>query len=200
MRAREVAVSALVGGAMALSGMGVATADSPAVAPATVSQTYSCSVIGTTQTGTATVMGKAVIVTSTTGVKSISLTGVVFSITNSFGLTATVNTIKIHLLDPNKISAPYILNSAKAGTTPPGWTAGHDTTGTFLLFSGSTTFASGTTKRTAALRARYRDKGPRGTVIAFHPGNVTFSVTSPVVGSASCTPSGTLTTIASVTE
>jgi hypothetical protein len=176
-------------------------AASPDVSFASVSQTYHCK-IGTiiTQNVTATVSGKAAIVTSKTNVKTVHLSAVVFKFTNSFGTTATISNVKMSVPDPNVTSAPYIANSAHAGTTPAGWTAGHDSTGAYLFFAGSATIANGATESSAALRATYKDKGPAGTAIAFHPGAISFMVTAPVSDPATCTATAPIKTIASVTE
>ena len=189
---RSIAVSvSLVGVGLTAS---VASA-TPAVAAA--SQGYSCSTPVGTQSGTATVAGKATLNATT---KVISLSGVKVSIKNTFGVTVSGNNVKIVVPDPNTTSAPYVANSAKVATTPAGWTAGHATSGIFALHAGNVTFASGSTLSNAALSARYKDKGPKGTVVKFTPGPISFNLTSPISGTVTCTPTAPIVTIASVTE
>lgn len=202
MRVKMIAAASLVGGALTLSGTTTAFADSaptPDISFGTVSQPYVCHVGIISKNVLATVTGKAAIVTSGT-VKTIHLTGVIFSFTNSFGVSATLNSIKAYVPYPNNTSAPYIAKSAKAGTTPAGWTAASDTTGVYLSFPGSTTVPNGAKESTAPLKANYKDNGPAGTVIAFHPGNITFKLTAPTTGTATCKPGSPLNTITSVTE
>lgn len=191
-KVRSIAVS------MTMVGVGLTAAlTGAAPAGAASTQAYSCSTPIGTESGTATISGKAVLNATT---KVITLSAVKFSIKNTFGLTISGNNIKVSVPDPNTTSAPYITGSAKVATTPAGWTAGHGTTGLFALHKGTLTFANGSTISNAALSGRYKDKGPKGTVISFKPGTVSFNLTSPISGTVTCTPSGTVVTFASVTE
>lgn len=190
---------ASLGATVALAGtavMGVAA--TPAWA-GTISQPYSCSTTIGPLSETVSITGTATINKTT---KVISLSGVVFTVNNTSGYSLTVNHVKLNVADPNKTSAPYKAGSAKVGTTPPGWTAGHGSTGAFALFAGSTTIANGATVSNAPLSAKYTDAGPAGTKISFKPGKVSFNLTSPSIaaGPVSCTPSAPVGTIASVTE
>ncbi len=170
---------------------------SPAGA-STVSQTYSCTTPAGTQTPTATIVGTA---TKTT--TQISLAGVKFTVKNTFPAPIVIKNIKVRVPDPNNTSAPYINLSAKVLTTPAGWTAGHDLTpvkDVFALHAGSISLAANASTTTAALSAKYTIKGPKGTVISFVGGTITFTVVSPIAGIATCTPSGTKKVFATVTE
>jgi hypothetical protein len=192
-KARSVVGSiALAGTSLAWVAVGAAPAGA-----SSQTQAYSCSTPIGTQSSNVTVAGSASINTTT---KKISLTGVKFTITNTFGVTFSANNVKISIPDPNKTSAPYVAGSAKVATSPAGWTAGHDSTGVFALHSGTITVANGQTVSNAALSAKYSDKGPAGKVIKFHPGTVSFSLTSPITGSVTCHPTAPVITIASVTE
>jgi hypothetical protein len=192
MRIRMIASAALVGGALATSGIiGVTPAG------ASVTQGYTCSAIdGVKPAVNATVTAKATINKIT---KVISLSDVVFKLKNSFGVTATINDIKFYVNDPNNTSAPYVSGSAAAAATPAGWVAGHDT-GLYVLYSGSQTFKALATLTTAALSASYSDLGPTKTVIKYTVGTLTFNLTSPVTATVTCTPKTPEKTIAQVTE
>jgi hypothetical protein len=166
-----------------------------ASASTNVSAAYSCSIAGTTEAVTISVTGTATKTATTVNVKN-----VVFTVTNSFGITATISNIKVHVLDPNKTSAPFKAGSAHVAKTPAGWTAGHDSTGAFALFKGSTTIANGATVSNAALGAGYTNAGPTGTKISFKPAKVSFNVTSPITATVTCTPTKPVPVFASVTE
>ena len=192
MRIRMIAGAALVGGAMATSGlMGLAPAG------ASVTQGYKCSSIdGVTPSVNATVTAKATINKTT---KVITLSGVVFKLHNTFGVSATINTIKFYVNDPNTTSAPYVAGSANVAATPAGWTAGHDT-GLYELYPGSQSFKALATLTTAALGATYSDVGPVRTVIKFTVGSVSFNLTAPVQATVTCTPKAPEKVLAQVTE
>jgi hypothetical protein len=166
----------------------------PASATQHITQSYTCSPGGA---ASITIVGTA---TETETNETISLTGVKFTVTNSFGVTITAKNIQVNVPDPNNTSAPYIAGSAAVATTPPGWTAGHGTGGIFALHAGNITLANGATLSNAALRAKYKDKGPVGTVIKWVGGTVTLQVISPIVASVTCTPNAPLMTVTSVTE
>jgi hypothetical protein len=192
MRIRMIAGAAIVGGALATSGfIGLEPAG------ASVSQGYKCSSIsGVTPSFSATITAKATINRTT---KVITLSGVVFKLHNTFGVTATINNIKFEVLDPNNTSAPYIAGSANVAATPAGWTAGHDS-GLYELYAGSQTFKALSTLTTAALGATYSDNGPSLTSIKFKAGLLTFNLTSPTQASVTCTPKTPEATMASVIE
>ena len=192
MRIRMIAGAAVVGGALATSGLiGLAPAG------ATVSQGYKCtSIDGVTPSFSASITGKATINRTT---KVITLSGVVFKLHNTFATTATINNIKFEVLDPNNTSAPYIAGSANAASTPAGWTAGHDT-GLYELYAGTQTFKALSTLTTAALGATYSDNGPSLTSIKFKAGVLTFNLTAPAQASVTCTPKTPEGTIAQVVE
>jgi hypothetical protein len=184
-------------GALTAAGVGIAVlATSVPVASAaqTITQVYSCSSSLGTLPASVTVTGKAAENSTSTKIK---LTNVVFKVSNTFGQTVTVNSIKVSVPDPNNTSAPYVAGSAAVAATPPGWTAGHDTTGAFAFFAGSKTVVANGTVANAALKATYKDKGPAGTVINFVPGQISFNVTAPTSTTATCTPTspGTFATV-----
>jgi hypothetical protein len=193
MRIKMLASAAVVGGALATSGIlgGIAPAG------ATVTQNFKCTAIGpVTPSFNASVTALATINKTT---KVITLKSVVFTIHNTFGVSATINSIKFEVNDPNANSAPYVTGSVKAATLPAGWTAGHDT-GIFVEHAASETFKALATLKTAALSANYTDVGPVGTVINFTAGDLTFNITSPVTQSETCTPSTPEKIMAHVTE
>jgi hypothetical protein len=185
-------VGAVVLSATALMGLGV-----PPAAASTINQSYFCNAGFETFTETNSVTGTARLNATT---KVISVNGVVFTFINNTITAFTGNGLKMYVPDPNKTSAPYKTASAKAGTTPPGWTAGHDATGVFALFAGSFSIAPGGKMTNAPLSASYIDKGPKGTKISFKPGRITFKQTSPISGTVSCTPNSPVGIFASVTE
>ena len=191
MRIKLIAGAAVVGG-LATSGI-----IGPAPAGASVTQGYTCSSIdGVKPSVNAAVTAKATINKTT---KVIALSGVVFKLHNTFGVSATINDIKFYVNDPNTTSAPYVSGSGAAATSPAGWTAGHDT-GLFVVYSGSQTFKALSTLTTAALGASYSDLGPAKTVIKFTVGSVSFNLTAPVQASVTCTPKTPEKVIAQVTE
>jgi hypothetical protein len=175
----------------------LASAVPAASAAPTITQAYSCVTSLGTLPSTVTVTGKAAENASST---LINLKNVVFKVKNTFGQSVTVDHVKVSVADPNATSAPYVTNSAGVGATPPGWTAGHDATGAFALFAGSKTVANGAAVANAPLKARYKDKGPAGTVITFMPGHISFNVTAPITTSATCTPTPPVGPIATVME
>jgi hypothetical protein len=193
MRIRMIAGAAVVGGALATSGvMGLVPAG------ASVSQGYKCSSIGgVTPSISATVTAKATINKTT---KVITLSGVVFKLHNTFGVSATIQNITFVVNDPNTTSAPYVAGSANVAATPAGWTAGHTATGLFENFAGSQSFKALATLTTAALGAQYTDAGPVRTVIKFTTGTVSFDLTSPVQATVTCTPKTPLKVLAQVSE
>jgi hypothetical protein len=192
MRIRMIAGAAVAGGALATSGLiGLAPAG------ASVTQGYKCSSIdGVTPSVNATVTAKATINKTT---KVITLSGVVFKLHNTFGVSATINNIKFYVNDPNNTSAPYVAGSANVAAAPVGWTAGHDS-GLYELFTGSQSFKALATLTTAALGATYSDLGPAKTVIKFTTGTVSFDLTSPVQATVTCTPKTPLKVLAQATE
>jgi hypothetical protein len=173
-----------------------ALATQPGVSPVsqTVTQPYHC----TTPLGdadlSATVTGKAVIKGS-----KISLKAVKYSVTNSVGLSLTIDHVMVWTPDPGKKAAKYVDGSVKVGKKPAGWKAGHDSSGVFASFPGSQTVANGDDITTAPLSAKYKAKGASGTVVDFVAGDVTLHVSSPLSGTVSCTPDPA-ETFASVTE
>jgi hypothetical protein len=187
-------------GALAGAGAGIAmlVASVPAASAATaVTQPYTCNAGGATVQASATVTGKAAENSTSTAIK---LTNVVFKVTNTFGVgTVTVNHIKVSVPDPNTTSAPYVANSVAVAASPAGWTAGHDATGAFASFAGSKTVPTNGTVANAALKAKYKDKGPVGTVINYVPGQISFNITSPITATATCTATAPMT-FATVTE
>jgi hypothetical protein len=187
-----IAGAAVVGGALATSGViGLSPAG------ATVNQPLVCSSIdGVTPSITAAVQAKATLNKTT---KVITLSGVEFSMRNTFGISATISDIKFELNDPNNTSAPYVANSAAVAATPAGWTAGHDTE-LFEQFAGSQTFKAFAVLSTAKLSASYTDLGPAKTVIKFTMSPVTFTLDSPVQASVTCTPKTPEQVIAKVSE
>ncbi len=186
-----------VGFAAAAMAITPALSVAPAGASPDVSAGYSCSTPIGTESANVTVVGTASVANGIIGLKNVK-----FTITDNLGFSLTIDNVKVHVPDPNKVSAPYRAHSAKVGSAPAGWTAGHDTHGLFALHSASITVANGMTVSNAALSGKYTDKGPAGTVIAFKPGLVSFKVTSPITisGSATCTPTTPVPKIASVTE
>jgi hypothetical protein len=169
----------------------------PAVSAApTVTQSYTCTAGPITLPATAKVTGIA----AKSGTK-INLKNVVFQVTNPTTMSLTVKSIKVSVPDPSATHAPYIAGSARAAHSPAGWTAGHDASGAFAFafFAGSQTISGGATVANAALSASYTNKGPARTVIKFVPGAVSFIVTRPAIGQATCTPNGPMT-FAMVTE
>jgi hypothetical protein len=166
-----------------------------AASPASVSAKYSCTTPLGPLTTSASITGSAAIASG-----KIELTGVVFKVKNSFGTNATIKDVRIIVPNPSKTVAPYISGSAKAASTPPGWTAGQSSAGLFALYKGSLTVDNGATISNAELSASYTVKGPKGTVIAFEPGKVTFFLTNPFSSKVSCTPTKPVPTIAKVTE
>ncbi|HXX90220.1 MAG TPA: hypothetical protein VEI83_08365 [Acidimicrobiales bacterium] len=193
MRMKMLAGALVVGGVLAMSGVvGVAPAG------ATTTQGYSCSAIdGVKPAVNATVTAKATIDKTT---KVISLTGVVFKLRNTFGVTATIDDIRFYVNDPNSTSAPYVAGSAAAAGVPAGWAAGHDSSGLYVVYAGSQTFKSLATLTTAALSAGYSDLGPAKTAIKFTVGTITFDVTAPVQAPVTCTPKTPEKVITQVTE
>jgi hypothetical protein len=192
-------------------GLGVAVAASlvvAAVAPAAsarpavthqvrpaITQSYTCSTPIGDISLSGTVTGKASIKSGT-----ISLKKVVYAINNSVGFDLVVDHVKISTPDPSKSSAPYKKGSATTAKKPKGWKAGHDKVGIFASHAKSMTILNGQDVTSAALSAKYTVKGEPGTVIEFHPGDVTFHVTSPVEGDVTCMPDDPVGTFASVTE
>ena len=193
MRSRTLCIAPLVGSAVLLSSGGVASAGSP------ISQSYRCSAAGIAKVATATVSGTATIVPATKG-NDIQLSNVVFSVSNGFGVTATGRNFKVHVPDPNRTKAPYILKSANVATTPAGWTANHDGNGAYAAYVGTITIPNGGTVTSAALGALYTDKGATGTVISFLPGTITFNLQKPVAAPVTCTPVKPVASFAQVTE
>jgi hypothetical protein len=191
MQIRKIAGAAVAGGALATSGiLGLAPAGA-------VSQSYGCSSIdGIKPNVSATVSAKAVINKTT---KVITLSGVVFQLRNTFGVSATISNIKFEVNDPNNTSAPYVAGSANVAATPAGWTAGHDT-GLYELYAGSQSFKAFAVLKTAALGATYTDAGPVKTVIKFTAGTVSFNLTSPVSATVTCTPKTPLKVLVQATE
>src|SRR5580658_3060275 len=112
MRIRAVVIASLVGGATFLSGVGWISAGA-AIRTATVTQTYTCKAAGQTETAPVTISGTAVI-SGTGSTATVQLSDVVFSVTNTFGVTAVGSSFKLYIPDPNKTSAPYKAGSAKA--------------------------------------------------------------------------------------
>jgi hypothetical protein len=184
-------------GAVALSGTALLGLSVPPAAASTITQSYFCNAIFETFTETNSVTGTARLNATT---KVISVSGVVFTFNNNTLSPLTGNGLKMYVPDPNKTSAPYKAFSAKAGTTPPGWTAGHDATGVFALFAGNFSIPPAGKMSNAPLSASYIDKGPKGTKISFKPGRITFKQTSPISGTVNCTPNTPVGTFASVTE
>jgi len=161
----------------------------------TVSAAYSCAIPGIgTQAVTISVSGTAAVTA-----KAIKVTGVVFTVSNSFGVTATLSNIQVHITDAPAASAPLKTASPVVAATPAGWTAGFDTNGAFADFAGSTTINNGDTVANAALSAKYAKKGAAGTKIKFKPGLVSFDVTSPISATVSCTPTAPVPAFAKVT-
>ncbi len=158
------------------------------------SASYSCAINGSSTPVSVQVSGSAMIAKG-----KIKLANVVFSITNWFGTTATFKNIEVHVPDPNNTSAPYKANSATIATTPNGWSVGHGTS-LYALHAGKVTVASGSILTTAAFGAKYSDRGSVSTVISFQPGMLTFTLKSPIVATASCTPAAPVQTFAQVTE
>lgn len=194
MRIRMIAGSAILGGALTMSGMvlvGVAPAG------AAVTQNFKCTPIGTVTPSFNVSESATASINKTT--KMITLSNATFTVRNTFGVSATVNSIKFEITDPNNTSAPYIANSVKVATSPTGWVAGHDT-GIFAEHAGSEVFKALATLKNAALSAKYTDAGPVKTVINFIAGNFTFNITSPVQQAETCTPTAPAKIIAHVAE
>jgi hypothetical protein len=161
----------------------------------TISQSYTCQTPLGPESEAFTVTGKA----SIKG-KKITLSKVVYSITNNFGVDLTVSKIKVSVPDPTTKVATYNSGSVTAAKKPKGYKPGHDATGSFVDHNGSMDVANGATIKTAALGATYTATGPKGSQVVFQPGALSFHVTSPVQGDVTCTPDKPVGTIATVTE
>jgi hypothetical protein len=189
---------ASVAGTAALIGSTVFAVGLPAASASTITQAYTCATPLGSESGSVTVAGSAALNATTNTIK---LSGVKFTIHNPLSTTAiSADHIVVRVPDPNNTSAPYVAGSAKVAARPPGWKAGHSTTGVFASHAGTLTLPAAGTLSNAALSATYSDKGPKGTVVSFKPGKVTFDLTSPITGSVACTPTAPVGTFASVTE
>lgn len=160
-----------------------------------ITQSYTCHTPVGDETEALTVTGKA----SIKGIH-ISLKKVVYSITNTFGVDLTVEAIKVSVPDPTIKVAKYTNGSAKAAKKPAGYKGGHGATGVYALHAGQLDVANGDTIKTAALSAKYKATGSPGSEVDFQPGDVSFTVDSPISGQVSCTPDKPVGIIASVTE
>jgi hypothetical protein len=128
------------------------------------------------------------------------LTGVTFAFLNNFGVDVTIDKIRFWVPDPNQDSAPYKPGSASVSEQPKGWRAGHKGAGLFEYFAGTQVLADGATLEVPSLGAAYRNRGPRGTVIKWKPGEFSFNVESPDPGLIDCTPVKPIQTFASIKE
>lgn len=182
-------------GSVALAGTALLAAGAPSAGAATVTQTYRCSSSLGSLSTSVKFSGTATLAT-----KTIKLSNVKVTVSNTTTTTASIDKVSINVPDPNKTSAPYKSGSVKVGSTPAGWTAARTTQGIAARHAGTITFKAGATLTNAPLSAAYTDKGPKGTVISFHPGVVSFTLTSPISTAVTCTPTSPKKTIASVTE
>lgn len=170
-----------------------ATAPSHGVTPR-IDQSYTCHTPVGDESFTIGVTGKATIKGS-----RISLKKVLYTVTNDLGLSITVKKVKVHVPDPAKSLATYKKNSAKVSKKPAGWQAGHDSSGIFAYYPGSQTVPDGKTVSIAALSAKYKAKGAKGDEVDFQPGDLSFTLTSPIQGDVTCTADDPVGTFASVT-
>lgn len=193
---RLSAAAALAAAALSALAAGAPASGAPRPAPPATTVTYQCSAPGLGSVSIqAQVSGTARVTTD----GAIVLSGTRFRIKNTSGIALTAEDLKVAVADPDATSAPYVRGSAATGTSPAGWTAGHGSAGAYLLHAGQATVGIGASERTAALRARYRDDGPAGTVVDFVAGAVHLQLVSPVSAAVTCTPQDPVP-FASVTE
>lgn len=165
----------------------------PSVSPM-LTQIYTCS----------TPIGDVSIFVDITGKATVkkgkvTLKNVTYSVNNDLGFDLVIDNVKVSVPDPSKKKAPYVDGSVKVAKDPKGWKAGHDKTGIFALYKGTQTVTNGSSVDVAALSATYSAQGPKGTLVEFKAGMVTFHAQSPVEGDVVCTPDDPAGTFASVT-
>jgi hypothetical protein len=188
MRFKMIASAVVAGAAFVVPSFATV---STAATPGSLSQSYTCAGGGASEVGTAVVSGKAAVNSTHTAIK---LKNAMYAVTNSTGLTATVTNVVLHVPDPSGVT----YKNGSATVTTAGWTAGHDSNGAFASFAGPATIAAGATIPSAPLSAKYKVSSAAGTVVKFHPGLVTFTVTSPFSFKVVCTPNAPVGTFTSV--
>lgn len=162
-------------------------------APTPIRQLYSCSPGGNQDV---TVSAQA---SENETTEQLTLSKITYTVTNPTTSAATVTGATFYVPDPDAVNAPYITGSATIATSP-GWSAGHDTNGTFASFSGSLAVGPGATVSTPAFSASYSEAGPAATVITWHPGPATITISSPTSQTITCTPTAPLGNLARTKE